>query len=143
MVRVMGAIEYLPTMSPQNYGIVVHQAFALAVRLQNLPGVGDIERTFSLDDSDPRYGLAASIRTDVVLRNVQGDILAIYDVKTGDAPLSRSRANELREKTRAASGTPVFELNILRGISRKRLWVGCDRPRYLAGPRMAFQDRRA
>lgn len=119
LVSVMEVLEFLPEMSPQTYGRIVHEAFAVAVKLQNLPGIGDIERTFSLIDSDPRYGLADSIRTDVTLRNIQGDIIAIYDVKTGDTQMPRSRANELREKTRAAPNTPVFELNIVRGPSRK------------------------
>jgi hypothetical protein len=98
LTKVMASLEYLPEMSPQNYGKAVHAAFGLAVRFANLPGVGDIERTFSLEDSDPRYGLAASIRTDVTLRNIQGDVIAIYDVKTGDERISRSRAEELRAK---------------------------------------------
>ena len=121
LVRVMGLLEYLPTMSPQAYGIAVHAAFGLDVRLQNLPGVGNIERSFSLDEIDPLYGMAGSIRTDVVLRDIQGDIIAIYDVKTGDARISRSRADELRSATRANPNTPVFELNVVRGISRKSL----------------------
>jgi hypothetical protein len=119
LTKVMAGLEYLPEMSPQTYGKVVHAAFGLAVRFANLPGVGDIERTFSLEDSDPRYGLAASIRTDVTLRDIQGDIIAIYDVKTGDERISRSRAEELRAKTRAAPNTPVFELNVVRGVARK------------------------
>lgn len=106
-------------MTPSVYGVLVHGLFGAAVSLKSLPGVGDIERTFSLDDADPYYGLAGSIRTDLTLRNIQGDIIAIYDVKTGDASLSRARANQLREKTGAAPYTPVFELNVARGISRK------------------------
>lgn len=101
------------------YGTAVHGAFGAAVKLADMPGVGDIERSFSLEDSDPRYGLLGTIRTDVTLRNIQGDVVAIYDVKTGDAQMSASRADELREKTRATPDTPVFELNIVRGISRK------------------------
>lgn len=115
----MAGLEYLPEMKPQTYGTLVHTAFGVAVRLANLPGVGDIERSFSLEDTDPRYGAVATVRTDVTLRNIQGDIIAIYDVKTGDEQMSRSRAERLREKTRAAPGTPVFELNIVRGPSRK------------------------
>lgn len=84
-----------------------------------MPGVGDIERTFSLDDADPSYGAVGSIRTDLTLRNIQGEIIAIYDVKTGDARMSHARANELRLKTGAAAGAPVFELNVTRGVSRK------------------------
>lgn len=121
LISVMEKLQFIPKSSPQVYGILVHSAFATSVRLQNLPGIGyrNVERTFSLDDSDPRYGLAGSIRTDVTLQNVQGDILAIYDVKTGDRRMSRTRANELREKSGASANTPVFELNIERGIIRK------------------------
>jgi hypothetical protein len=119
LTNVMAGLEYLPEMRPQTYGTLVHTAFGVAVRLANLPGVGDIERSFSLEDSDPRYGLAGSIRTDVTLRNIQGDVIAIYDGKTGDERISRHRADELRAITRAAPNTPVFELNIVRGLSRK------------------------
>jgi hypothetical protein len=121
LASVMNGLEYLPSMNPSVYGTLVHGLFGAAVRLRGLPGVGDIEQTFSLDDADPYYGIAGSIRTDVTLRNIQGDIIAIYDVKTGDASLSRARADELRLKTNAAPNTPVFELNIARGISRKSL----------------------
>jgi hypothetical protein len=119
LVKVMETLEYLPEMSPSQYGTAVHRAFAVAVQVQNLPGVGDVEQSFSLDTVDPYYGLAGTIRTDATLRNVQGDVIAIYDVKTGDERISRARANELRELTRAAPSTPVFELNVVRGISRK------------------------
>lgn len=119
LVRVMELLDYLPTMSPSQYGTAVHGAFALALWWQDLPGVGDIETSFSLDTVDPYYGMAGTIRTDATLRNVQGDVIAIYDVKTGDARISRARADQLREWTGAAPSTPVFELNVVRGISRK------------------------
>lgn len=121
LASVMNGLEYLPTMSPSAYGTFIHGVFGAAVRLRGLPGVGDIEQTFSLDNDDPHYGLVDSIRTDVTLRNIQGDIIAIYDVKTGDDPLTRARADEIRLKTRASPNTPVFELNIVRGISRKSI----------------------
>lgn len=121
LLSVVESLGRFPDMSPQLYGMLVHAEFGVAVKAQGLPGVGDIERTFSLDDADPSYGLASSVRTDVVLRNIQGDIIAIYDVKTGERPMSRARANELREKTRAAPNTPIFELNVERGVSRKFL----------------------
>jgi hypothetical protein len=121
LVRVMETLNFIPESTPQAYGIAVHTAFAAAVRLQNLPGIGwkNVERTFSLEDSDPHYGLAGSIRTDIALQNDQGDVIAIYDVKTGERELSVARANQLRKMTRAAPDTPVFELNIVRGVSRK------------------------
>jgi hypothetical protein len=130
LTKVMATLEYLPEMTPQKCGIAVHAAFGLAVKLANLPGVGDIERSFSLEDSDPGYGVAGTVRTDVTLRNVQGDIIAIYDVKTGDKQMLRPRADALREKTGAAPGTPVFELNIVRGPSRKydrTCWTTAER----------------
>jgi len=127
LASVMNGLEYLPFMDPSAYGTFVHALFGAAVRFRDLPGVGDIERTFSLDDADPHFGMAGSIRTDVTLRNVQGDIIAIYDVKTGDSPLTRARADELRLKTKASPNTPVFELNVVRGISRKSIYLrrGC------------------
>jgi hypothetical protein len=121
LVRVMETMNFIPESTPQLYGTAVHSVFAASVRFQDFPGIGywDVERTFSLEDSDPRYGMAGSIRTDVVLRNDQGNIIAIYDVKTGDTRLSHARANELRIQTGAEKNTPVFELNIVRGITRK------------------------
>lgn len=116
---VVEKLGYLPGIPANVYGTFVHGLFAAEVYLKSLPGVGDIERTFSLDDADPSYGPAGSIRTDLTLRNIQGDIVAIYDVKTGNARMSPARANRLREKTGAAPNTPVFELNVTRGISRK------------------------
>ncbi|MBY0381939.1 MAG: hypothetical protein K2W78_08490 [Xanthobacteraceae bacterium] len=123
LTDVASKLEYLPAMSASKYGIAVHALFALEVALKNLPGVGDIERPFSLEDADPSYGLAGSIRTDLTLRNIQGDIVAIYDVKTGNARITPGRANELREKTGAAPDTPVFELNVTRGIARKSIYL--------------------
>lgn len=122
LVRVIESLGPLEDFSPQFYGTMVHQQFASAVKSAGIPGVTDIERTFLFDIEQPRYGLADSIRTDVVLRNAAGEVMAIYDVKTGDARVRPSRAQELRDKTGVASNTPVFELNIVRGISRK-FWV--------------------
>jgi hypothetical protein len=119
LIGVMEKLEYLPTMSPSQYGVAVHVAFAAALWWRGLPGVGDIEQSFSRDTVDPYYGLAGTIRTDATLRNAQGEIIAIYDVKTGAARISLARANQLRQWTGAAPNTPVFELNVVRGISRK------------------------
>ncbi len=127
LVRVMEMVDFLPTMSPGTYGTAVHIAFGASVKKLGIPGLGDIERSFSLDDSDPSYGLIGTVRTDVILRNIQGDIIAIYDVKTGNAKMTPARANKLREMTRAAPNTPVFELNIARGPSRKYRLIMFDR----------------
>lgn len=123
LTDVIEKLEYLPSISASKYGIAVHVLFGIEVSLKQLPGVGDIERTFSPEDADPYYGVAGSIRTDVTLRNIQGDIIAIYDVKTGNARISQARADELRLKTGAAPPTPVFELNVTRGISRKSFFL--------------------
>ena len=129
LVRAMETVDHLPSMSPAMYGTAVHVGVSgAALRLEGLPGVGDIERSFSLDAADPYYGLAGTVRTDVTLRNIQGDIIAVYDVKTGERTMSRSRADELRTITRAAPDTPVFELNIVRGIRRKQAIGRIPRP---------------
>jgi hypothetical protein len=108
-------------MSPQNYGIVVHELFAGEVKLAGLRGIAseDVETTFSLLP-DPRRGSTFSIRTDVVLRDDVGEIKAIYDVKTGRSGLDDERIDELLTKTRAAPGTPVIELRMDGPILRYR-----------------------
>lgn len=113
-------VDILPAGSGPVYGIAVHAAFANAVRAQNIPGISfsDVETTFSLANSF-RYGSKDSIRTDVILRNDVGDIRAIYDVKTGDATIAQSRADELRTKTRVGPDVPVIELNLKRGVMLK------------------------
>jgi hypothetical protein len=107
-------------MNPQRFGTAVHLAFATQVRLAKLPGIGffDVETTFSFDPA-ARYGSKDSVRTDVVLRNDAGDIIAIYDVKTGNRQLNREPVKELLAKTGAAVGTPIVQLHQTNGPSRK------------------------
>ena len=87
LARIKDSVEYLPTLTPQGYGRAVHTAFAAAVRVQGLRGIApsDVETTFGGN----RYGAKGSIRTDVVLRNDVGDVIAIYDVKTAKRALNR------------------------------------------------------
>ena len=124
-------------MSPSQWGIFVHAAFAAQVILAGLPGIGprDVEMTFSRIPR-ARYGSKDSVRTDVVLRNAVGDIIAIYDVKTGEADLSERRVNELLAKTRAAPGTPVIQLHLTHGPSRKAEQVGPNLPAQMASLRL-------
>lgn len=105
--------SFMPQSTPQLYGILVHKLFANAVRLQGLRGIGyfDVEQTFG-DVEDAPYGARGSIRTDVVLRNDVGDIIAIYDVKTGNARITNARERELRLKTRVGPRVPIIELHI-------------------------------
>ena len=108
-------VAILPQGSGPLYGTAVHTAFANAVRGQRLAGIGyfDVETTFSLRDG-ARYGSEGSIRTDIVLRNEAGQIIAIYDVKTGRRGISQARAAELRAKTGTGPEVPIIELNVWR-----------------------------
>jgi hypothetical protein len=116
LARTMERVDFIPEWTPQAYGTAVHVAFGTAVRFQGLPGIGpnDVEHSFGGD-----YGEPGSIRTDVVLRNEAGDIIAIYDVKTGGARLSAARDQELREKTGVGANVPIIEMSVLRGATLK------------------------
>ncbi len=98
------------------YGTAIHQDFGDAVKSQNLPGI-KVEHTFPEDGTWP--GKKGTIRTDIVLRNESGEVIAIYDVKTGDAYLDAKRVAELRAKTGASLSVPVIEMHIQRGLSLK------------------------
>jgi hypothetical protein len=106
-------------LSPQKYGMIIHQNFANAVRAAVLPGIAydDVETTFPEGES---YGDPDSIRTDVVLRNDGGNIIAIYDVKTGERGLTPTRVAQLLAKTGALSGTSVIEIRNERSILKIR-----------------------
>jgi len=105
------------------YGKTIHYDFAGAVKSENLRGIGreGVEQTFGPDpdDRDVPYGFKGSIRTDVVLRNDTGDVIAIYDVKTGNASLGPRRVQQLRERTNAPPRIPMIEMHIQRGLSLK------------------------
>jgi hypothetical protein len=105
------------TLSPSQYGTEIHTQFAAAVRAEGLPGV-EVEQTFGSRPNSP-YGSKGSIRTDVIFRDVDGKIIAIYDVKTGDAYLEPWRIRQLRAKTDTTADTYVFELNDKRGVVLK------------------------
>ncbi len=119
-MKTMDTMEIIPDSTPSAYGIAVHKSFANAVIALDLPGIGrsGVEQTFSLTDAI-YYGAAGSVRTDVVLRNDGGEVIAIYDLKTGGARLTSSRAQELRTKTGALPNVPVIELHFLRGTRLK------------------------
>jgi hypothetical protein len=121
LARSMDKIDLIPNLSGSEYGRRVHAEFAELVREANIQGVSfiDVERTFSLNP-DARYGSNQSIRTDAILRDERGNIIAIYDVKTRGAYISDSRADELRIKTRSPNAW-VIELNIVRGNNVKSL----------------------
>ena len=101
--------------SARVYGIWVHAEFARAVRERNLPGIGKagVEQSFDAEGL-ARYGLDGSIRTDVVLRNEAGKIIAIYDVKTGKAAMSPAREAEIRDFTKVGPDVPIILLRAVR-----------------------------
>jgi hypothetical protein len=114
--RTMQTMNFIPTWTPQAYGTAVHVAFGTAVRFAGLEGIGpwDVEHSFR-DGESADHGEPGSIRTDVVLRNEAGAVIAIYDVKTGGAKLTPARVRELRMKTRAGPNVPIIELHVVRG----------------------------
>lgn len=118
LATVVDGVGVLPGAGAARYGTLVHTLFATAVRLGRFRGIGvfDVETTFP----DVRYGAAGSIRTDVILRNDVGDIIAIYDVKTGGAKLEPRRIRELRAKTGAGPNVPIIEMHIVRGVTLKK-----------------------
>jgi hypothetical protein len=90
-----------------------------AIRSGDLRGDVRVEHTYPDDEPTLRYGSKGTIRTDIVLRNELGEVIAIWDVKTGGAYLSVKRVVQLRAKTGADINVPVIEMHVLRGLSLK------------------------
>jgi hypothetical protein len=107
------------------YGTAIHKDFGTLVKSENLRGI-KVEHTYP-EVEGIRYGSKGTIRTDVVLRNEIGEVMAIYDIKTGGAYLDAKRVAELRAKTGATLGIPVIEMHIQRGLSLKSRTA---KPRY-------------
>ena len=120
LVKTMDTMDIIPESTPSVYGMAVHRSFATAIKALDLPGIGrdGVEQTFSLTDAI-HYGAEGSVRTDVALRNDDGEVVAIYDLKTGGARLSSGRAEELRAKTKSGPNVPVIELHFYRGSRLK------------------------
>jgi hypothetical protein len=98
--------------SPQKYGILVHKLFAINVLLAGIQGIGplDVEASFGLP---PGYDdTKSSIKPDVVLRNYVGDIIAMYDVKTGEEGVEPWREGELRAATGVGPDVPIIVLHL-------------------------------
>ena len=86
-----------PGMGPI-FGIQAHVEFGNRVKALNIPGIREkgVEQSFSLGEA-VRYGLAGSVRTDILLRDRDGIPIAVYDLKIGNAKLTPSRVREIRE----------------------------------------------
>lgn len=108
--RLAEVVDALPKGSGKLYGTAIHTAFKVSLLASPIPNVS-VEPTFG---GTGIYGSLESIRPDVVLRNMQGDILAFYDVKTGDAGIRPSRAAEFR--TFSKPSAYVIELSLRRGV---------------------------
>lgn len=119
LARVRDVINYVPDLGPTLYGTEVHTMFAAALRLQQLRGV-EVEPTFG----GPYYGAKGSLRPDAVLRNDAGDIVAIYDVKTGKRSIDPIRAARLRMIAGVGNNVPVIELSVPYGVRRKSEPIG-------------------
>jgi len=104
------------------YGKQLHYDFGdavkSAIRSGELRGNIKVEHTFP-EAREIRYGSKGSIRTDVVLRNELGEVVAIYDLKTGGAYLDAKRVAQLRAKTNSGLNVPVIEMHTQRGLSLK------------------------
>ena len=119
LARINGTVARVPGLTPQAYGMLVHTQFAIAVKALQLPQhlrhlTLQVEQSFDLS-GPTRYGQPRSIRTDVILRNAQGVIIAIYDVKTGDAEMRPSTEQKYREYTKVNPSVRLFILRANRG----------------------------
>jgi hypothetical protein len=104
---------------PQKYGIAVHIEFAARVIAEGIRGISllDVEQPVSLP---PGYGGNKKfVIPDVVLRNDVGDIVAVYDVKTGSEGFRPSRVTQLRAALGVGPGVYFIELSQMRGSMRK------------------------
>jgi hypothetical protein len=122
LTNVMNVFDFIPYDTPRAYGTAVHSAFGAAVLAQRLEGV-EVEFSYK-NNSAATYGEEGSVRADVALRSVTDEVIAIYDLKTGGAVVSSSRADELRSHFSASRYIPVIELHILRGSRVKHATLG-------------------
>ncbi|MFZ3349575.1 MAG: hypothetical protein WA268_01740 [Xanthobacteraceae bacterium] len=98
-------LERLPG-QPQKYGIIVRAAFALAVIGAGIGEPMDVVRSFDLP---PGFSNSKeSVRPDIVLRHDSGDVVAIYDIKTGEKGIDPWRARELRAATGTGPNVPII-----------------------------------
>ena len=107
----IGANDAIPRRHiPAESGIQAHFEFAKRVRALSIPGIrtAGVEQSFDLG-AVVRYGLDGSVRTDIVLRDRSGIPIAVYDLKTGNAKLTPSRVQELRNAV-GRQDIPVIEL---------------------------------
>lgn len=99
------------------FGSMVHKEAADWVRSSGVPGLSAEQ---SWLDGIPVIGnLLGSKRPDVVLRETDGDILAVWDLKTGNAELWRPRAAEIRQSMGIGPEIPLIRLSMRWGSASK------------------------
>jgi hypothetical protein len=110
LARSVDEVGHVP--GAARYGTAVHVAFEFNVFFEGIRGIGpgDIEPSFSLPPGYP--STKKTVSPDVVLRNDIGDIIAVYDVKTGDEGLDRARRAALRAATGVDRNVPIIELRV-------------------------------
>jgi hypothetical protein len=120
--RLAATVDALPPGSGPIYGRLVHEDLKMQLRFGAVPGiaVGDVEPTFG---GAGTYGSKGSVRPDIVLRDDGGDIVAIYDFKTGNAEITIERAARLRAAAGVGPTVPVIELQVKHGVTLKSLWA--------------------
>jgi hypothetical protein len=64
-----------------------------------------------LGDAEPD-GAQNSVRTDVVMRDGSGNVIAVWDVKTGGARLDMARVLQIRLRLRIDDSVPVMEIQL-------------------------------
>lgn len=100
-----------PDLDRGQYGTLIHEEFKKEVRAARLRGIeaDDLDKTFGVEEGASR-GAKDSVRPDVVLRDDDGNIAAIYDVKTGRG-FYKFQVIKYRQTTGADSFVPLFELH--------------------------------
>jgi hypothetical protein len=96
------------TMGPARgpvYGTLVHSAFKTEVDALG----GSLRTEVSvLNGNIVRYGTPGSVRLDAVEIGSNGQIQAVYDLKTGSAALTPSRTQQIQQAGKAP--VPVYEV---------------------------------
>ena len=101
-----------PMVSPQTYGTMLHARLKQALIEANLPGLA-AEASYK-DGTAAEYGDPGSVRTDVVLRDVDSNVMAVWDYKTGlNTSMPNSRRIQIQNSVQTIYGqVPAFIIPI-------------------------------
>lgn len=92
-------------------GTRIHKIFQNLIK-QNGNSSITTEESFIGGRAADYYGQAGSVRLDAVLRNAEGKIIAVFDLKTGYGGLTPGRIEQIRQQLGklAIDYVPVFEI---------------------------------